>query len=634
MFLKAFSAREAADVGTALADDLVLQSASGTTSRLNVGRAEVHGKELQKFLQKFLQRVDRAARPLQLNVFKRAKLANSFKWRVLERGVDRGIVDELTQALVMRLSAPAPSAAQSPESARGAADDIESLLVKADAFVARGEFAQAMECYADAVKVDPRHAVSHNNLGAALVKLGRYKEAEGEFRRAIGIREGYPEAHGNLGSVLRALGRPTEAETQLRRALKLKPAYVDALSSLGLTLVLLARLREARECFEKVLRVAPRHAEALSGQAQLAGIEGRFDEAEAAYRRALEVDPRTAAAWAALAHLRRMTPADRAWLRSAEDIAERGLGVLDEANVRYAIGKYYDDVGDYPRAFRNFQRANELQKGVARPYDREAHARYVDDLIRAYTRENLAGARAGASDSTRPVFVVGMPRSGTSLIEQIIAAHPAAYGAGELTYWAYAVRRHEHTLRQAPPGEALTRKLAAGYLKVIEQHSADAPRVVNKTPYNADRLGIIHAVLPKARSIYVRRDPIDTCLSCYFQQLLPSQEFAMDLADLAHYYRQHHRLLEHWRRVLPAGTLLEVPYAGLIADQEKWSRKIIDFLGLEWDERCLDFHRIPRPVVTASYWQVRQKIYKTSVGRWRNYQKFIAPLLELKDLSA
>lgn len=268
----------------------------------------------------------------------------------------------------------------------------------------------------------------------------------------------------------------------------------------------------------------------------------------------------------------------------------------------------------------------------ADPYERDVHARFVDDMTRVYTREALARAAAGASDSQKPVFVVGMMRSGTTLVEQIIGSHPAVSAAGELTFWSEVLRKHESTLRREPPSDKLRAKVAADCLRTLGAYSSDALRVVDKAPVNSDYLGIIHAVFPNARMIYVRRDPIDVCLSCYFQQFSATLNFTMDLSDLAHYYREHRRLVAHWRAVLPAGTLLEVPYAELVADQETWTRRMVEFLGLEWDARCLDFQQTKRTVTTASYWQVRQKIYRGSVGRWQNYKKFIGPLLALKDL--
>jgi tetratricopeptide (TPR) repeat protein len=632
--LKWLDAREATAAGAALADEFYLQSASKLPrARVNDGGQRPQEPELQKFLQKFLQRADQAARPLNLNFFKKAKLANSFKWRLLEKGVAQELVDELTQALVLRMNGveaggAAPARAAGSGGRRSAREEARSLHAVANEQFTRGAYPEARESYQQLVNLDPRDAGARNGLGSTLAQLARYGEAEAELRRAIAIRPGYPEALFNLAGVLQSTGRYNESEVPLRRALKLKPTYLSARISLGMNCVLLGRLTEARTCYEQALRVAPRNTAARVGMGQIDSLEGRFTEAEAAFRQALEVEPRTSYAWAALAWLRKMTPADAEWVKSAEEIAAGGLSAVDEGALRFAIGKYYDDVGDYARAFRSYQRANELNKLRAAPYDREDRVRFVDDMARVYTRETLARPQPGASDSARPVFVVGMPRSGTSLVEQIIASHPDAFGAGELNFWQIAIRGHHQQVLDEP----LRRRLAQDYLKVLTGHSAGAQRVVDKAPINADNLGLIHSVFPNARILVLRRDPIDTCLSCYFQQFPPALNYTMDLGDLAHYYREYQRLVDHWRTVLPATTLLEVPYAELVADQEGWSRRILEFIGLPWDERCLEFYRTTRAVNTASVWQVRQKIYKTSIQRWRNYEKFIGPLKGLADL--
>jgi tetratricopeptide (TPR) repeat protein len=534
--------------------------------------------------------------------------------------------------LVLRLNGTQVTAAVSSGTTaadRSASGKPQNLLARGDELLARGAYAEAVQCYQELLHLDARHAVACNNLGAALCKLGQFRDAEAQFRRAIGIRASYPEAFCNLGTLLRTTGRVIEAEMPLRRALKLKPTHLESQVSLGTTLFLLGRLSEAQALLEKALRVAPRNVDALLVMGNVAAREGRFADGEALFRRALEIDPRAAGGWASLAALRRMTPTDGDWLKGAEASLDGGLEPLAECSLRYAIGKYYDDIGEYTRAFGSYQRANELHRTIVKPYDREARTRFVDDLVRVYTSERLARTHHGASDSALPVLVVGMPRSGTSLIEQIIASHPAARGAGELEFWTLAMRKHEATLRHEVPGEAHVRKLAEGYQRVLARHAAQALRVVDKSPFNSEYLGVIHYVFPKARAIYVQRDPIDTCLSCYFQELPAELNFAVDLSDLADYYREHRRLIDHWRRTLPAGTLLEVPYEELISEQEGWTRRILDFIGLDWDARCLDFHGTERSVLTASYWQVRQKLYESSVGRWRNYEKFIDPLLSL-----
>jgi tetratricopeptide (TPR) repeat protein len=633
MLLDWFDSREAAELGLSLADHFAARG--GAESALPGQKARLS----EKATQAFLLRVDREARPLQLNAYKRAKLANSFRWRLLDQGVEEGRVDELTRMLLLRLAANGTSPAQPggfvtapPPPKRSSAGRVASLVTQALEYGTRGSHAEAIRCYEEILDLDPRHALAHNNLGVALLIVGRYAEAEREFRRAIDIKRNYPDALCNLGIVLRYRGLIPGSETALRRAVKLSPRYVHGRVSLGMTLILAGRLQEAKDCFDKALKMEPRHVDALVGGAQIAEVEGRFAEAEALLERAVEVDPMTPSAWAARPRLRKMTRADAAWLEGAERVAAGPISSMDQTTLRFAIGKYWDDVGDFAQAFRSYQRANELQKLVANPYDRRARTSFVDDLMRVYTREALSPAGLGASDSERPVFVVGMMRSGTSLIEQIISSHPDAKGAGELEFWPEVVHKHEAAIRQELPAELLRKKWAETYLQTLKTYSPDALRVVDKSNFNSDHLGIIHCVFPRARFIYVRRDPIDTCLSCYFQQFVASLNFTMDLSDLAHYYVEHRRVVDHWRAVLPPGTLLDVPYSELVADQEKWTRQILDFLGLPWDARCLQFHEIQRPVLTASTWQVRQKVYKSSVGRWRNYRKFIGPLLPLAKL--
>ncbi len=629
MLLDWLNAREATELGRSLADYFVRQTGLAPNAHGQKAKASD-----QKATQAFLARVDREARPLQLNLFKRAKLANSFKWKLLENGIEQSKIDELTQMLLLRLSANGASAPQAESVVtaplkRATPARVHSLLVAGNERAAHASYMEAIGCFEELLALDPGHAIAHNNLGAVHIKVGHYEEAERQIRRAIQIKRNYPDALFNLATVLRWKGLILESEAPLRRALKLSPQHVGARVSLGLTLILAGRLPDAKDCFETALKIAPDSADAWVGLAEVAELEGRFEEADRLLKRALEVDPKAPTAWAAQPRLRKMTRSDTGWVEGAESIAEGGIPLMEEASLRYAIGKFWDDVRDFARAFRSYQRANELQRKAATPYDRAARESFVDDLMRVYTREAVSLAGTGASESEQPVFVVGMMRSGTSLVEQVIASHPDAKGAGELEFWNGIVRKHEDTLRNGLPDEPQRRRWTESYLRTLAQCSPDALRIVDKSTVNSDHLGLIHSIFPRARILYLRRDPIDTCLSCYFQQFAPSLNFTMDLSDLAHYYRQHRRLVDHWRAVLPMDRFLEIPYAELVADQERWTRQILDFLGLPWDGRCLNFHETQRAVMTASSWQVRQKIYRSSVGRWRNYEKFIGPLLEL-----
>jgi tetratricopeptide (TPR) repeat protein len=625
MTLAWLDGREAAEIGVALAEEFAPRTASivqGSAQNSPSGSME-----------QLLQRADREVRPLQLNFYKKAKFANSFKWRLIENGVARSIADEVTQSLVVHLSQ-----GQIPVTSRNSAEiptnpssraKAQHLFHRGNKSFERGAYSEAAALFEEAVELDPSLAEALNNLGSSLPFLGRYDEAEQCLRQAIAIKPNYSDAHGNLGNLLRMKADLIAAEESLRRALKLRPTFTEARINLGLTLTFLGRLRDARACFAKVLKAAPRNTQALHGIAQVTALEGRFEEAETAFKRIIDINPKMTSAWASLAGTRKMTNADGEWFKNAEKIATSDVHPLEESNLRFAMGKYFDDVGDFAQAFRNFKRGNELLKAAAADYDRKGRSSLIDELIRVYTREEISKIQIPGSASSKPVFVVGMPRSGTSLAEQIIASHPAAYGAGELHFWAALIAK-DIGLTRGILSEPARAKVAEEYLRILEASSANTSRVVDKATVNSDFLGVIYSVFPNARVIYMQRDPIDTCLSCYFQQFLLGLNFTFDLSDLAHYYREHRRMMVHWRKVLPPGFILDVPYEELVSDQETWSRKMLDFIGLDWNPRVLEFQTNKRQVVTASAWQVRQKIYRSSVARWRNYEKFIGPLKDLQ----
>ena len=631
MILQWFDARQASEAGAALADKL-------TPSAARVDNADAARSE--RALQALVKQAGSEVQGLRLNFYQRAKLANAFKWRLIENGVEKKVAHEVTQFLVVDISGtrPGQGPAANPDSAKPSGSPSE-LFSKANRYAAERNYDAAIETYRTLLNIDPRHTAAINNLGSALLDLGRFVEAEQHFRGALSIDPNFAEAHRNLGDALRLRGYFGDSESSLRRAIKLKPNAPEALCSLGLTLVSKGDTHDAKGRFRKVLKSKPRHVAALHGLGQVALMEGRWDEAEKLFQQILEIHPKNAAALVAQAGARKMTPADAQWLETAEAaVAEKDVTPPQEAALRYAIGKYMDDIGDFGRAFPSFRRANEVLKIAAEPYDRKRRAAAATDLINAYSRDTVARAAEGGSDSTLPIFVVGMPRSGTSLIEQIIASHPAARGAGELDFWSALMGKHETEVRKGLLAESAKAEVADSYLRVLREHAAIVPtdnlrdvrRIVDKAPVNSDYLGVIYSVFPNARIIYVQRDPIDTCLSCYFQELPLTLSFALDLDELTHYYKEHRRLIDHWRAVLPPGSILDVPYESVVADQEAWTRKILEFIGLDWSDQCLNFEQTQRVVSSASYRQVRRKIYNSSVARWRNYEKFLGPLTGLR----
>ena len=630
MILQWFNAREASQAGAALADKL--SPAAARMAKSDVTRDQ---------LQTILKGMSNEVRDLKLNLFQRAKLANAFKWKLIENGIEAAVASEVTECLVMDLSLKSQSGAS--RSALSATSKTSGAaaerFAEANRLVARGDPESAIALYEQVLEAQPDHAAALNNLGSALLEVGRYQEAENCYRRCLSIHQNFVEAHRNLGEVLRTRGLLAESEASLRRAIKLKPNYLDAHCGLGMTLLSRGRIHQAKGRFAKVLKSIPRHVVALHGMGEIALREGRWQEADKQFGRVLEVDPNNASALASRVNVRRMTSADAAWVNAAEARLANNLNLKppEEAALYYAMGKYFDDVGDFERAFPSFRRANEILKKVAEPYDRKLRTRAVQALIRTRcgSTRDLA---SGASDAATPVFVVGMPRSGTSLVEQIIASHPQARGAGELEFWPEAMRTYEEQILAGSLDEPTRAVLAESYLKTLAEQAREGDanrtglvsRIVDKAPINSEYLGPILSVFPKAHIIYMRRDPIDTCLSCYFQGFPLSLGFTLDLNDLAHYYSEHRRIVDHWFRVLPSESILEVPYEALVADPEGWSRKIVGFIGLEWRAECLEFYKSRRPVSSASYRQVREKIYSTSVERWRNYEKFIGPLLCLR----
>ena len=488
-----------------------------------------------------------------------------------------------------------------------------------------------------AIELRPGDAAAHNTRGAAQLMLARFDRAASDFRAALGLRPGLAEAHANLGNALRSVGKLDEAAASYERALAISPEAAAVHVELGTTLRLMPETARAERSCRRALELEPDSTGALTVLAELRADAGCFAEAEELYRRAISIDAKSAEACAGIARTRRMTSADGDWLLAAQRLADSDLAPQRELQVRYAIGKYYDDVGEFASAFESYRRANELARRCRPGHDRGALERAVDVVIRSFPRVRAAGDAAAVGPPARPVFILGMPRSGTSLAEQILASHPSVFGAGELTFWstrlgeglADAVRANAATLAI---DAAELGALRSSYLELLAQRDPRAARITDKLPTNFMAIGLIHAGLPDARIIHLERNPLDTCLSIYFQHFEAANTHANDLGDLAHYYGLYRRLMRHWRATLPHESLLDVPYEALVADPERWTRAMLEFIGLPWDARCLDFNRTERSVVTASKWQVRQGISTASIERWRRYERFVAPLLPLLSL--
>jgi tetratricopeptide (TPR) repeat protein len=488
---------------------------------------------------------------------------------------------------------------------------------------------EALAHYARALAIRPDYAEAENNIGLTLHALGRGTEALPHYQRAISLKPGYAEAENNFGAALRSLHCYDEAVTHYRRAVADRPGSAAAHNNLGVALQLVGRHDEALAQAEQALALMPDFPEAHQGRGTVLRTLGRLDEARRELERAIALAPRKAEFYRSLAEAKRFTKGDPhcAMIEAlARDMAS--LSEEERIHLHFALGKVCGDLGEHERAFSHLVEGNALKRRQT-VYDEEMVLARLDSTRALFSAE-VIGERTGQGDpSTLPVFILGMPRSGTTLVEQMLASHPEVYGAGELSdFERVVVGLGGPDGVPADIGGEELRRIGAGYVARMAPLAPWARRITDKMPANFRYAGLIHLALPNARIVHMRRDPVDTCLSCFSILFGGDQPFAYDLGELGRYYRAYQRLMEHWRAVLPPGVMIEVEYETLVGDFEPEARRILAHCGLEWNEACLDFHQTERPVHTASSVQVRQPIYLSSVGRWRPEAEALRPLLD------
>jgi len=537
----------------------------------------------------------------------------------------------------------------------------------------RGDHEKALDLYRKAAAANPNYLEPLNNLGALLLEEDRIPEAEEVLRKALQLNPNYPESLCNMGGVHLAQEENELALEHYRKALALRPVYVEAQMGLAKTLQAMEQLDEAELAAIRAIQFDETNPKA---HALLAGIHTEMAQpalAEAEYERALQLKPDSGDALLGLGHLctengqlaRARELFQRALASKPDDIAARihlvqndKVSADDEhfaalraeekkmaefsdnrkISLHFALGKCYDDTGDADRAFEHYLAGCKLKRAKF-SYDPAAAARQFVELEEIFSKDFIDRLRGSGDPSDKPIFVLGMPRSGTTLTEQIIASHPDVFGAGELPDLLRIAHRKTHPDVETFPANlahldtATLRAWAEEYLACIMQRAPQAKHITDKMPANFFAVPLIHLMLPNAKIIHVKRNPVDTCVSCFTRLFHRKQEHTYDLAELGRYYADYARLMDHWRRVLPAGAFYDVQYEAIVADMEGEARKLLDYCGLEWNAACLDFHKTQRQIRTASVVQVRQPIYATSVERWRKYEKFLGPLLEeLGDL--
>jgi len=497
---------------------------------------------------------------------------------------------------------------------------------------ALGKREEAVDAYNTALEIDPKRSITWSNLGNVLRDLKREKEALEAYKKAVDINPDAANMRVMYAQALVALNQAEEGLKQAEAAIKLEPENAAAYAEFGCAYLQLSAYDKAVEALEKSISIKGDVHGVHHNLATVYQQTGELEKAQNCYRRALEINPNFGPSQRQLSSITKFQTGDAEVEELEEMVLKVGMDDSQRADVYFTLAKAYDDTKEFAKAFPYLQNANQIvRKDI--DYDSKTNTNFVNRIIDTYSKEFFANHKGQGAASEVPTFIVGMPRSGTTLTEQIISSHPQVHGAGELMklseLTAGMQKEFEFELRYpecakiATEGQFLS--TAGKYLDHLREHSATAERVTDKMPFNYRMLGLIAVMFPNAKVIHCRRHPYDTIVSCYFARFKEQLAFSYNLLDAARYIRDYERMMDHWRRVLPI-QMYEIRYDEMVTQQEEKSREIVDFCGLDWDDACLQFHENKRPVLTASNWQVRQPMYSSSVERWRNYEKHLAPL--------
>ena len=492
---------------------------------------------------------------------------------------------------------------------------------------------EAESCYRKVLEYAPNQPDALNLLGVLAADEGLLDMAIDLMGRALVTRPRDPNILNNRGHALSELRRYEEARELLERAVALKPDFDEAKYNLGRVLRQLGQVDQALQLWREVWAKDDRVYAALVGITGILSDQGHFDEAENVAREVTKRLPHRPAGYVSLAHVHKFHTDDGTLAEIESQLKDETIDGTDKISLHYAAGKICDDLKRYSQAFKHFEAANRL---AYKTYDHKESENYRRQKKQVFSKKFFRERQGWGYRSDIPVFIIGMPRSGTTLTEQILSAHPDVYGAGELESFERMATLSEQVspsrdsfpmsvLKVTPFGANL---IGQRYIRdLINLAQARPKRITNKLPHNFELLGLIAFALPDAKIIHCRRNPIDTCLSCWTKNFNDAHGYNRSLSDIGRYYQEYYNLMEHWRENLPI-PILDVDYESYTTDLEPTARRLVDFVGLEWDPRCLEFYNIDRAVRTASQWQVRQPIYKTSVQKWRNYMPDLQPLLD------
>lgn len=500
-----------------------------------------------------------------------------------------------------------------------------------------GRGAEGLDLIQQSVRLQPGNPDFQNNLGTVLRDLGQVAAAVDCFRKAVALRPDQLAARDNLGSSLKQLGQFEGAEDIYRGTVGRNPFHVRARIGLAETLQEAGRLDEALAVFHEALSIRPKDADLLHGLGVGLMEKGKLDEAADLFRQALAVDPGMARAWLMLTQVKRQKERDAELAGMEAQHAKAPQDSVARMQLSFGLGKANDDLKDYPRAFDYFAEGNAIRrKGI--DYDKARTRAEFEAMKATFDAAFFEKHRPSSISDDTPIFVVGMPRSGTTLVEQIIASHPQVYGAGELSILKTVVgKQFPLTMKGGFPAgiadmpDKVFAEAGEAYLDMLHARYPGFKHVTDKMPGNFLLIGFLHLMLPKAKIVHCARDAAATCLSIYKVHFRgDSHRYGYDLGELADFHNLYTDIMAHWRAVLP-GVVHDVRYEDFVADQEGQIRALIAHLGLPWNDAVLSFHETDRPVRTASAAQVRQPMYQGSVDLWKRYGDRLKPLLDKLD---
>ena len=511
--------------------------------------------------------------------------------------------------------------------------DSVSALQQALALYQRGAYEASLEIAIDFCAQQPSNVAAWRLAGAAARNLGRFGLAEQFWLKAVALNPNSTEIHFNLASIYHEEGRFLEAIERLRKVLQCNNKHYQALSNLSFALIAVDQMNEALHYADAAIAVRPDFAKAHHNRRIALEALGRIPEAIESAKLTISMTPGDTLTYRHLVSMQKVRPDDP--ILSCLEQLSKDMNLLttdQQISLHFALGKAYGDIEKYDESFRHYLHGNaKYRKQIF--YDETKTLQQFSEMRSAFSSDVLSSV--SVEDHDIPIFIVGMPRSGSTLIEQILASHPSVFGAGECDDWRQLVagiRKDDGTAHSSYelarlPGPEIN-GLGTAYKQGLRARAPGAQRITDKMPRNFVHLGLIHQALPGARIIHTQRNPVDTCMSCFSQLFVGDFPFTYDLAELGRYWRTYNDLMDHWRKVLPASTFLDMRYEELVENPEMQIKRMLDHCQLPWDERCLHFQQTDRSVRTASATQVRQPLYSSGVNRWQRYGSMIQPLVD------